>query len=65
MSLTSSGPKISDARIQHENRWQVQLLIGLLFDPEDGGDISPLTFSRIHGVLLQKIDLFVTTVLRT
>jgi hypothetical protein len=39
-----------------------------LFRPEDGGDtsseMSP-TFSALHGVISQKIELFITTVVRT
>jgi hypothetical protein len=33
-------------------------LIGLFFDPEDGGDVLPkcqLTFNGLHGVISQKI----------
>jgi hypothetical protein len=36
-------------------------LLGLFFDPEDGGDVSPkrkLTFNGLHGVISQKIELF-------
>jgi hypothetical protein len=37
-------------------------LLGLYFDPEDGGrHVSPnrrLTFNRLHGVLAQKMELF-------
>jgi hypothetical protein len=33
-------------------------LLGLILDPEDGGDVPPkrrLTFNGMHGVLSQKI----------
>jgi hypothetical protein len=36
------------------------MLLGLIFDPEDGGDISPKrwsTFNELHGVIFQKIEL--------
>jgi hypothetical protein len=36
-------------------------LLGLFFDPEDGGNISPkrqLTFNRLHSVISQKTVLF-------
>jgi hypothetical protein len=40
-------------------------LLGLFFNPEDGGNIfSPkrlLTFRRLHGVIFQKIKLFILT----
>jgi hypothetical protein len=38
--------------------------LGLLFDPEDGGDVPPklrLTFNGLHGVVSQKIVLFTCT----
>jgi hypothetical protein len=37
-------------------------LLGLTFDPEDGGDVSsicPLTFTGPHGVISQTTELFV------
>jgi hypothetical protein len=39
-----------------------------LFDPEDGGDVPSkhqLTFNGLHGVISQKIVLFITTAVRT
>jgi hypothetical protein len=42
-------------------------LLGL-FDPEDGGDVSPkhwLTFNGPHGVISQKIVLLISTAVRT
>jgi hypothetical protein len=38
-------------------------LLGLSFNPEDGGDIflppkRMLTFNRLHGIILQKTGLF-------
>jgi hypothetical protein len=44
------------------------LLLGFFFDPEDGDDVPPkswLTFNRLHGVISQKIVLFITTAVRT
>jgi hypothetical protein len=44
-------------------------LLGLFFDPEDGGDIFlrniGLTFNGLHGVISPKIELFITTAVRT
>jgi hypothetical protein len=42
--------------------------LGLFFDPEDGGDVPPkrrFTFNRLHNVVSQKIELFITTAVRT
>jgi hypothetical protein len=39
-------------------------LLGIFFDPEDGGDVPPkrrLTFNGLHGVISQKIVLFIAT----
>jgi hypothetical protein len=39
-------------------------LLGLYFDHEDGGYVSPkrlLIFNGLHGAIFQKIDLFITT----
>jgi hypothetical protein len=40
-------------------------LLGIFFDPEMGDDIFflklPLTFKGLHGVMPQKIGLFITT----
>jgi hypothetical protein len=40
-------------------------LTGLLFNPEDGGYIflpkHQLTFSRLHSVISEKIELFIIT----
>jgi hypothetical protein len=34
--------------------------------PEDGGDMKRhLTFNRLHGVIFQKVKLFITTAVRT
>jgi hypothetical protein len=36
-------------------------LLGLFFDPEDGGDmLYLLTFNGPHGVISQEIELFIT-----
>jgi hypothetical protein len=43
-------------------------LLGLFFDPEDGGDMflqNVLTFNGLHGVIFQKIELFINTAVRT
>jgi hypothetical protein len=44
-------------------------LFGLFFDPEDGGDMFlqklRLTSNGLHGVISQKIVLFITTAVRT
>jgi hypothetical protein len=44
-------------------------LLALFFDPEDGGYMFPpkrqLTFNGLHGIISQKIELFVTNVVRT
>jgi hypothetical protein len=43
-------------------------LLSLFFDPEDGGDVLPKrrsTFNGRHGVLSQKMVLFITTAVRT
>jgi hypothetical protein len=45
------------------------LLLGLLFHPEDGGDIFLRNFgillTRLHRVLSQTVYLFVVTAVRT
>jgi hypothetical protein len=38
-------------------------LLGVFFDPEDGSDV--FLFNRLHGVISQKIVLFMTTAVRT
>jgi hypothetical protein len=38
------------------------------FDPEDGGDVPPkrrLKLNRLHGVISQKMILFITTAVKT
>jgi hypothetical protein len=43
-------------------------LLGLYFDPEDGGDVppkSPLAFNGLHSVISQKIELFIITAVGT
>jgi hypothetical protein len=43
-------------------------VLGLFFNPEAGGDMflwNWLTFNRLHGVISQKIELFITTSVRT
>jgi hypothetical protein len=43
-------------------------LFGLLFDPEDGGNITakhPLTFIELHGVIFHKKELFITVAEKT
>jgi hypothetical protein len=43
--------------------------LGLFFGPEDGGEYIPpkhlLTFNGLHGVISQKIELFITIAVRT
>jgi hypothetical protein len=42
---------------------QAGFLLGLFFDPEDGGDVPKkrrLTFNGLHSVIAQKIELFIT-----
>jgi hypothetical protein len=45
------------------------VLLGLFFNPEDGGDMIPqnvyLTFNGLHGIVSQKTGLFITTAVRT
>jgi hypothetical protein len=46
----------------------VGFLLGLVFDPEDGGDVPPkrrLIFNGLHGIISQKTVLFITTDVRT
>jgi hypothetical protein len=42
-------------------------LVGLFFGPEDVGNIFFLMvgFSGLHGIMSQKIELFLTTAVRT
>jgi hypothetical protein len=43
-------------------------LAGLFFDPEDESDVLPkrrLTFNGLHGVIFQKMVLFITTAVTT
>jgi hypothetical protein len=43
-------------------------LLGLFFDPEDGGYVTPkrrLALNNLYGVISQKLVLFMTTALRT
>jgi hypothetical protein len=45
-------------------------LLVFFFEPEDGGDIflrnvDELTFNGLHGVISQKIELFIPTAVRT
>jgi hypothetical protein len=49
-------------------RFHAGFLLGLFFDPEDGGDVTPkrrLTLNGLHDVIPQKIVLFITTAVRT
>jgi hypothetical protein len=59
MSPSSSGSR-KKARNQREAGIK-QNLLGLFFDPKDGGDMllqNMLTFSGLHGVISRKIELF-------
>jgi hypothetical protein len=43
-------------------------LLGLFLHPEDGSDMFPerrLSFNGLHGVIVQKIELFTSTTVRT
>jgi hypothetical protein len=44
------------------------LLLGLFFDFENGGEVVPpkrqLTFNGLHGVISQRIELFIATSVR-
>jgi hypothetical protein len=58
--------RLNRAKYQRESRlatcFHAGILLGL-FDPEDGGDVSPkrrLTFNGLHGVISPKILLFIT-----
>jgi hypothetical protein len=57
--LHFQGRRISQARNQHDSRWQAGLLLGLLFELEDGSDMFlrniGLAFNGLHGVVSQKI----------
>jgi hypothetical protein len=45
---------------------QADFLLGLFLDAEDRGDMRfRLTFNGLHGVISQKIKLFITTAVRT
>jgi hypothetical protein len=39
-------------------------LLGLFFDPEDGGAMLLQYISGLHSVISQKMDLFITTAVR-
>jgi hypothetical protein len=63
--LHFQGRKISQARNQlaaSRHLLHVGFLLGLLFESEDVGYTFPpkrrLTFSRLHGVISQKIEYF-------
>jgi hypothetical protein len=49
--------------------FQAGFFLSLFFDPEDGGDMFlqkvALAFNRLHGLIYQKIELFITTAVRT
>jgi hypothetical protein len=41
-------------------------LLGLFFDPEDEGSSgTSVDFNRLHGIMFQKRELFIITVVRT
>jgi hypothetical protein len=51
-----------------QSRAHAGFLHSLFLNPEDGGDVPPkclLTFNGLHGVISQKIELFITTAVRT
>jgi hypothetical protein len=45
----------------------ISFLLGLLYDPEDGGYtfFRKLIFARLRGLISQKIQIFVATSVRT
>jgi hypothetical protein len=46
----------------------IYFMLGLVFDNEDGGDVSPkrrLTFTGIHDAISQLTELFIITPVRT
>jgi hypothetical protein len=66
MSPSSSGPKNTPCSA---TCFHAGFLLGLFYDPEDGGDdvLSKrrFTFKRLHGIISQKIELFIITAVRT
>jgi hypothetical protein len=52
----SSGSKNKPSKKGGCYPLHVGFLLGLFFDPEDGGEM--LTFSGIHGIVFQKTELF-------
>jgi hypothetical protein len=67
--LHLQGRRIRQARTLFATCLHAGFLLGLFFDPEDGGSIfipkRPLTFNGLHGVISQKIYLFIITAGRT
>jgi hypothetical protein len=58
----------TSAKAGDKHRAHAGFLLALFFHPEDGGDFPPkrrLIFNRLHGVISQKIELFITTAVRT
>jgi hypothetical protein len=47
----------------------IYFFLGLFFDPEDGGDVilpkRLLILNGLHGVIFQKIELFITAAVIT
>jgi hypothetical protein len=67
-SPPSSGSKNKPGRVLLSTCFHPGFLLGLFFDPEDGGDMflpNVGCFNGLHGVISQKIVLFITTAVRT
>jgi hypothetical protein len=68
---TTSVPWCSEHEFQFQ-RWtfgfacyrlHAGFLLGLFFDPEDGGDVSPkqqLTYNALHDVISQKTEVLIS-----
>jgi hypothetical protein len=60
-------PELSTGRLLYCLLY-VGFLLGLFFNPHNGSKCPPkhrLIFNELHGVLSQKIQLFIATTLRT
>jgi hypothetical protein len=57
--LFSVQSEIPARRLLCLSRFHVGFLLGVFFDPEDGGNVPPkcrLTFNGLHGVISEKIS---------
>jgi hypothetical protein len=65
MSTPSSAFK-SKAKKRDQAASRTILFLGLLFNPEDGGDkIITSTFRRLHALYPRRQELFIITPVRT